>query len=447
MSDTDPKYPAQGEKIVHDSLRSLLPRGYYAKDGVLLFVHAHPDDETSSTGATMAAYAREGAKVYLLTLTRGEMGEVIPDELKHLEVGAPGNKDNGEALGEYRTGELAAAVKKLGITDSFFLGQEPATAPGAAKTYRDSGMVWGKDGKPEPNPKASEDSLTNTDIEPQSQAIANAIRAIKPDALITYDTDGGYGHPDHVRTHQAVAGALKILKNDSAKPILTWCIEGQVDPEDKRVQAAIYGSGIAKTEAMRQHKTQIRVTGGETFEYSNGVPQKISAIETYRLFDGSPDGSVQRKPQPSSMIATVIMSLIIGFIAGLAGSVYHAWVYYTGDTVDTAVPVGLVLGYITVFCASVWAATLSRRVLGAPVVAAAVLFTVCMLAFARPDSPFILANTDPNIGPIGTIGVWWLSGASLVALAATPLVIWWLHKDEQHYTARAAHQRKRKRRG
>ena len=151
----------------------------------MLFVHAHPDDETTATGATMAYYAKKGAKVHLLTLTRGEMGEVIPPKLQHLEVGKPGNSDNGEALGEYRTVELNNATAKLGVRKRFFLGEEPATAPGALNIYRDSGMAWGKDGKPVANPKASEDSLTAQPIAPQAEAIANAIRDIKPDVLMT----------------------------------------------------------------------------------------------------------------------------------------------------------------------------------------------------------------------------------------------------------------------
>ena len=180
-----PQYPAQGENLMKNAKRDLLPSGYTPSEAVMLFVHAHPDDETTATGATMAYYAKKGAKVYLLTLTRGEMGEVIPPKLQHLEVGKPGNSDNGEALGEYRTVELNNATAKLGVRKRFFLGEEPATAPGALNIYRDSGMAWGKDGKPVANPKASEDSLTAQPIAPQAEAIANAIRDVKPDVLIT----------------------------------------------------------------------------------------------------------------------------------------------------------------------------------------------------------------------------------------------------------------------
>src|SRR4051812_32329976 len=90
----------------------------------ILFVHAHPDDESIETGATMARHAAEGAHVCLVTCTRGEEGEVIPENLRHL---------TGDRLGEYRAGELARACAALGVTDRRFLGGEGR--------WRDSGMM------------------------------------------------------------------------------------------------------------------------------------------------------------------------------------------------------------------------------------------------------------------------------------------------------------------
>jgi len=133
-----PPGATQGERIAPGSRRDLLPNNYDAKKARILFVHAHPDDETSSTGATMAYYAQKGAEVYLLTATRGELGEVIPEELHHLEVGKPGCTDNGEALGEYRVGELNGALEALGVHRHLFLGQEPATAEGVPALSRAS---------------------------------------------------------------------------------------------------------------------------------------------------------------------------------------------------------------------------------------------------------------------------------------------------------------------
>ncbi len=93
----------------------------------LLLVHAHPDDETIETGATMARYAAEGAHVTLVTCTLGELGEIIPPGLAHLSAEA------GGGLGGYRIGELDAACAALGVTDHRFLG--------GAGRFRDSGMM------------------------------------------------------------------------------------------------------------------------------------------------------------------------------------------------------------------------------------------------------------------------------------------------------------------
>ena len=96
-------------------------------DRRLLFVHAHPDDEVIGSGATMAKYAAEGAHVALVTCTLGEEGEILVPGLVHLA------SDKEDALGEHRIGELAAAMKAVGVTDHRFLG-----GPGR---WRDSGMM------------------------------------------------------------------------------------------------------------------------------------------------------------------------------------------------------------------------------------------------------------------------------------------------------------------
>src|SRR3954454_4693649 len=92
-----------------------------------MFVHAHPDDESIATGATMARYAAEGALVTLVTCTLGEEGEVV---VPHLAHHAP---DRNDSLGEHRIGELADAMKELGVRDHRFLG--------GAGRWRDSGMM------------------------------------------------------------------------------------------------------------------------------------------------------------------------------------------------------------------------------------------------------------------------------------------------------------------
>ena len=110
-----------------------LPAGHEALPpataGGLLLVHAHPDDESIGTGATMAKYAAQGTRVTLVTCTLGELGEIIPPGLAHLAA------DREDRLGEYRIGELDAACAALGVRDHRFLG-----GPGR---WRDSGMIGG----------------------------------------------------------------------------------------------------------------------------------------------------------------------------------------------------------------------------------------------------------------------------------------------------------------
>src|SRR3954469_23278870 len=96
-------------------------------DRRLLLVHAHPDDESIGQGATMAKYVAEGRGVTLVTCTAGEMGEILVPALEHLAA------DREDGLGEHRRGELADAMKALGVTDHRFLG--------GAGRWRDSGMM------------------------------------------------------------------------------------------------------------------------------------------------------------------------------------------------------------------------------------------------------------------------------------------------------------------
>ena len=101
----------------------------------LLFVHAHPDDETISTGATLARYAAAGADVALVTCTRGEDGEVIPASLAYLE------DDRDGLLGPHRTGELRTALAALGVENHWYLDDLVSAELGRRVHFRDSGMA------------------------------------------------------------------------------------------------------------------------------------------------------------------------------------------------------------------------------------------------------------------------------------------------------------------
>ena len=145
---------------------------------VLLFVGAHPDDETFGIGGTLAQYAAAGVKVYYACATRGEAGTVEPQYMKGYA-----------SIGDMRWAELRCAAQVLGLADVIHLG------------YRDSGMSGSKDNK-------HPGSLAMAPLDDVAGRIVEIIRELKPDVVITHDAGGGYGHPDHIATHNATVKAF-----------------------------------------------------------------------------------------------------------------------------------------------------------------------------------------------------------------------------------------------
>ncbi len=249
----------------------------------LLLVHAHPDDESIGTGATMAKYAAEGVHVTLVTCTLGELGEIIPPGLAHLAAG-PGNR-----LGEYRRGELAAACAALGVTDHRFLG-----GPGR---WRDSGMA-GLASNDAP------DCFWQADLPEAAAELAAVVREVQPRVLVTYDDNGFYGHPDHIQAHRVSRHAVTLAADGTAPvPGEPWQVAkfyatamprsvaaaagGPFWVPDEQVTTEIDGSAYlaAKTAALRAHATQITVQG-EFFALSDGAQQRIGGREYYTLLAG-----------------------------------------------------------------------------------------------------------------------------------------------------------------
>ncbi|HSS60337.1 MAG TPA: PIG-L family deacetylase [Candidatus Limnocylindrales bacterium] len=153
--------------------------------GTLLLVHAHPDDESISTGGVMMKAKAHGHRVVLVTATRGEVGEIY-------------NMDEAASrprLGEIRTEELRAADEILGVDRQEFLG------------YRDSGMVDTSDNK---DPR----SFHQARLEDAAARLAVVIREERPDVVVTYAEDGVYGHPDHIKAHFVTNAALDLLEGE-----------------------------------------------------------------------------------------------------------------------------------------------------------------------------------------------------------------------------------------
>lgn len=142
-------------------------------------VFAHPDDETLFMGGTLADLATRGADVTVITVTLGELGEIIGEPYQGLIA--------ADQLGGYRAGELAAALRALGVQ---------GLQLGGFGRFRDSGMA----GTPShEDPRA----LVNR-VEEAAALLHEYLVALDPDVVFTFGPDGGYGHPDHIAVHQAV---------------------------------------------------------------------------------------------------------------------------------------------------------------------------------------------------------------------------------------------------
>jgi mycothiol S-conjugate amidase len=151
-----------------------------------MFVHAHPDDESSKGAGTMARYAKEGYGVSVVTLTDGAQGDVLNPAMDR-----PGVK---ERMVEIRAEELARALEILGVTRSVSLG------------YADSGWVENFAGD---TTCLSPDCFYNVPIDEVVGRLVAIIRAERPDVLVTYPPDGGYPHPDHIRCHEVSVAAYE----------------------------------------------------------------------------------------------------------------------------------------------------------------------------------------------------------------------------------------------
>lgn len=252
----------------------------------VLFVHAHPDDETISTGGTLAALAEAGREPLLITLTRGERGEVMAGPLQGLA--------QAHGLAVVRQNELKTALGMLGLERHAFLGVEPARAEGLPPViYEDSGMAWGDDGRAMAAADVTADALTSVPaIEVLNDLLAGAYLS-GAQGIVSYDDGGGYGHPDHVLAHQlsrAVATALGLpfweitsLDQDAlASDAVNDEIAADASDEPLFESHDVSGWLDRKVAALRAYATQLSVEG-EEIVHVGGQRQAIDRVESFRL--------------------------------------------------------------------------------------------------------------------------------------------------------------------
>ncbi|GHH63223.1 mycothiol conjugate amidase Mca [Lentzea cavernae] len=185
----------------------------------LMAVHAHPDDESSKGAASMARYIAEGHDVMVVTCTDGGAGSILNPAMDKPDV--------LENIIEVRREEMANAAKILGIQHRW-LG------------FKDSGLPEG-----DPLPPLPEGCFALVPLEESVPSLVEAIRDFRPHVVVTYDENGGYPHPDHIRTHEISMAALDAAADASYKPELGEAWE---------TQKVYYGHGFSRAKIVAFHE-------------------------------------------------------------------------------------------------------------------------------------------------------------------------------------------------
>ena len=221
-------------------------------DATVVFFHAHPDDEAIFTGGTMALLAQSDVRVVLVTATRGERG------ISRFALPA------GEQVADRREAETRRAAAVFGAVETVFLGWE------------DSGML-GDPGNDAPG------VFWRAPVDQAAAALAAVCSRYEARALVTYDPNGIYGHPDHVQVHRVGAAAAILagveavyettVDHEYLHFVDTHLVEGVVAPVTRAERARIglptaaittsidVRSALAsKRAAMAAHASQIPET-------------------------------------------------------------------------------------------------------------------------------------------------------------------------------------------
>lgn len=264
----------------------------------LMTVHAHPDDESSKGAATTARYVAEGHDVMVVTCTGGEAGSILNPAMDRPEV--------VENLTEVRREEMANAAGILGV-EHRWLG------------YVDSGLPEG-----DPLPALPEGVFATVPIEESTRELVKVVREFRPHVVITYDENGGYPHPDHIRCHEVSVAAFdaagdpdlfkgdgepwqplklyyshgfarkrmqlfheSLLSGGKESPYTDWLerwdAQKRADPDDRVTTRVPCGEYFEqRDDALRAHATQID-PASRWFAVSCEVQRELWPTEDYEL--------------------------------------------------------------------------------------------------------------------------------------------------------------------
>lgn len=341
----------------------------------LLIVHAHPDDESLFTGHVIADRLAAKAEVYVFTLTRGERGKVKLDELKGLE-------GNLAAMGSFRASELQEAFKAYGDVQHSFAG---------TRAYLDSGMRINAFGKPIKPKNIDELALSAAATNVIADDIAAKIIDFKPDAVLTYNSRGGFGHPDHKTAHDATAMAMrKVAKKRRGRAPEFWVIAEPRERFDAEIGNA--KTALVKKAALEAHASQVAV-GAETYSVVPGKEIRYDRPERLRI------------SSPSIFVGirsafTFLWAMPLGVLLALAGTMMHQ--VRANDAAQT--PIGLIVALVMTASLAV-ALRLLRRSRGALyLITATLVATVLWLSQRQPGGElFIPGNDAGNIWAYGSM--------------------------------------------
>lgn len=417
----------------------------------VLVVTAHPDDETLTAGALIAALARR-CPVTLVTCTRGERGEVIGDDLAHLA-------DDPTELASYRVGELDRALAALGVTSHLFLDEVDGPR------LVDSGMRWDDAAhliRAVPAADAGPDAFSVAPLERSVLALTKVLDDVRPDLVLVDEPEGGYGHPDHRRAHEVTmaaveraerrpafvawpvrplsavrsaqlwlqgrpdlpqagdaGGALTLAEPEAQLPSIVVpddAVDVQIDVTD-RLPALVAAMGAHRSQVQAVHVVDPAEMIGPAagwFALSNGLLQPILRGAWLRVAPGWGDPAELRsavgrllagRPEPVATGAwyrpTMIgFAIFLGLAAGALGTIFHR----------VAPPWGILAALLLVVAGGVLARTFVDRA-GQLAFGTATVAAVLLLTYASPNGD-VLVTGEP-------IGVVWILG-SLVAAVLGP---------------------------
>ncbi|WP_300048349.1 mycothiol conjugate amidase Mca [Trueperella sp.] len=229
----------------------------------LMAVHAHPDDESSKGAGTMAKYAKHG-RVRVVTCTGGERGDILNPRLAD-------DADLAANLPAVRREEMARAAKALGI-EHRWLG------------FVDSGLPEG-----DPLPALDPGSFAMAPLDVVVEALVREIREFKPQVLLTYNENGGYPHPDHIRTHIASIMAVAAAHDPRAYPEVgaPWQVSKVYydvmfnRPRIEAFDAALRAAGLDSPFDWWLERDTVAIQPSARIDVADFFPQRDAALRAH----------------------------------------------------------------------------------------------------------------------------------------------------------------------